>query len=133
MEANGKKHHILLLLALLTAVGLALPHLSFAASVPVSSGQRVGNNNGGFFRSQPRPASSPSSTPSSPKKQRFVVVKERSEEQVSVSIRQTIVVPPAEPKKSSTNKIYIPPRWVETEDGVLVLEPGHWVESKAEY
>ena len=128
MKANTKK----LLLACFIAVGLAPPHLSLAGSMPPSSGQRVGKSNGGFFRSEHR---SSHSTPTTPKRQKFIVVRERGKEPVSVSVDQTTVVLPAAPKKISTNKTYIPPRWVETESGVLVLEPGRWVEIKpgAEY
>ena len=128
VKANSKK----LPLACFIAVGLALPYVSSAGSVPLSSGQKGGKSNSGFFRSEHRPSHS---TPTAPKRQKFVVVRERVEEPVSVSVDQTIVVLPAEPKKISTNKIYIPPRWVETESGVLVLEPGRWVEIKpgAEY
>jgi len=128
VKANTKK----LLLPCFIAVGLALPHLGSAGGVPFSSGQRVGKSNSGFFRSEHR---SSHSTPTAPKRQKFVVVRERVEEPVSVSVDQTIVVLPAERKKISTNKHYIPPRWVETESGVLVLEPGRWVELKlgAEY
>ena len=134
MEANIKKRHGLLLLALFTAAGLALSPVSLAGSASFSSGQRVGNSNGGFFRSEPRLSRPAHSTRSSPKRLKFVVVEDRLEQPASVSVQQTIVVSPAEPKRSSTNKIYVPPRWVETE-GVLVLEPGHWAELEpgAEY
>jgi len=127
-----KKRYSPLLLALFTAVGLALPRLSFAGSVPLGSRQGVSKSNFGSVRSEPR---SRVSHPT-PKPQKFLVVRERSvEEPVSVSVHQTIVVSPPEPKKTAKNKIYIPPRWVETESGVLVLEPGRWVEFEpgAEY
>ena len=113
-----------MLLAFSVAVSLALSHLSFAASMPLNSGQRSGKSNSGFVRSEHRSSRASHPTPKQPK---FVVIRDRVEEPVSVSVDQTIVVLPAEAKKSS-NRIYILPRWVETESGVLVLEPGRWVE-----
>ncbi|MFQ5681942.1 MAG: hypothetical protein ACE5HC_01600 [Candidatus Binatia bacterium] len=52
-----------------------------------------------------------------------------------ISISQTIQhspTPTPRDQKSSvklTKKTYVPPRWIESAFGVLILEPGHWSET----
>jgi hypothetical protein len=113
---------------LLIAAGLVIADASVAGSVNGGSKRRVGKSDRSFHRS----SRAPHSTPKHPG---FVLVPDRMEEPISVSVRQTVVAPAAEPKQTPTNKIYIPPRWVEAGGGVLVLEPGRWiaVEAGAEY
>lgn len=59
----------------------------------------------------------------------MIVVDDR---QFSVSIQQTQQAAPSAPKATPKKKIYQSPRWVKTEHGVEVLEPGRWVEAGAE-
>ena len=53
---------------------------------------------------------------------------DRFSDTVVVTVQQTVVAPGQEPKKSKNNGIYVPPRWVDTEHGVQLLVPGHWVD-----
>ena len=111
------------ILTFFIAVGLGLPHLSFAGGMSARSGKSHS-----LLRATARSSEHAKPAPSSRKRRKFFVVRDRFEHPVSVSVQQTIVVPPAEPKKTAKNMVYIQPRWVEAEHGVLVLEPGHWIE-----
>ena len=110
-------------LTFLIAVVLGLPHLSFAGGVAARSGKSRG-----LIRATARSSEHVKPVPFSRKRRKFFIVQDRFEQPVSVSVQQTIVVPPAEPEKTAKNMVYIQPRWVETEHGVLVLEPGRWIE-----
>lgn len=114
---------IALVLTFIIAVGLGLPDLSFADRMSVRSGKSRS-----LLRTTTRSSGHVKPAPSSPKRQKFFVVEDRVGQTVSVSVQQTIVVPPAKPQKTATNMVYIEPRWVETEHGVLVLETGYWIE-----
>lgn len=63
----------------------------------------------------------------------IIVVEEGPSFPITVQIQQTGA--PEEKKKAAEpakKKVYVPPRWVETEHGVLVLEHGRWVEMESE-
>jgi hypothetical protein len=47
---------------------------------------------------------------------------------MSVTIEQTQVAAPPAPKTTSKNRIYVPARWEDTEYGVQVLQPSHWID-----
>jgi hypothetical protein len=119
-----------LVLAVFLAVGLGLTRSSFAGDIVARSGYGRG-----LFRAPTRSSGHVRHDQFSPKQQKFFVGEDRLEQPVSVRVQQTIVVSPPEPRNTTKNMIYIQPRWVETEHGVLVSEPGHWVklESGAEY
>ncbi len=57
---------------------------------------------------------------------------------ISPSTSNTVVIvsqsitTPIQHRPSPKKKFYMPPRWVETTDGVLVLEPGHWRDIKTD-
>jgi hypothetical protein len=121
---------IALVLTLFIAVGLGLPYLSFADRMSVRSGKSRS-----LLRTTTRSSGHVKPVPSSPKRRKFFVVQDPFEQTISVSVQQTIMVPPAKPEKKAKNMVYFQPRWVETEHGVLVLEPGHWLdlEPGAEY
>ncbi len=110
-------------LAFFITVILGLPRLGFAGGSPVRSGKSRG-----FFRASARSSEHVKPAPSSLKRRKFLVVQDQFDQPVPVSVQQTIAVSPAEPKKTAKNMIYTRPCWVETVHGVLVLEPGHWVE-----
>lgn len=124
MKPITKKMRLLVLvLALSVETGSGLIHVSLAGGMPARSGKSRS-----FLRVPARSAGHVKPVPFSPKRRKFFVVQDRVEQTVSVSVQQTIVAPPTEPQKRAKNMVYIHPRWVETEHGVLVLEPGHWVE-----
>ncbi len=123
MEPVTKIRLIASVLNFFIAVGLGLPNLSFAGGMSARSGKSRS-----FLRAKARSSEHVKPAPSSPKRRKLFVVQDRFEQPAPVSVRQTIVVPPAEPEKTAKNMVYIQPRWVETEHGVLVLRPGHWAE-----
>lgn len=45
-----------------------------------------------------------------------------------ITVQQTIVSPPQEPKKAKNKGVYVPPHWVDADHGVQVLVPGYWVD-----
>jgi hypothetical protein len=47
---------------------------------------------------------------------------------ISVTVEQAQSPYAAPPAKERKGRIYIPPRWVQGEYGVEVLEPGRWIE-----
>ncbi|HEX2386717.1 MAG TPA: hypothetical protein VHL99_09145 [Candidatus Binatia bacterium] len=48
-----------------------------------------------------------------------------------VTIQQSRSAPAAESPKAETNRVYVPPRWVDGGYGVQVLVPGYWSEAEA--
>jgi hypothetical protein len=50
-----------------------------------------------------------------------------SSDDISVTVEQTQSFHPA-PQKERKNRIYVPPRWVQGEYGVEILEPGRWID-----
>jgi hypothetical protein len=51
-------------------------------------------------------------------------------EQEVIIIQQFPPAPAVESKEPDTNRIYVPPRWVDGGYGVQVLEPGYWTDPK---
>lgn len=46
-----------------------------------------------------------------------------------VTVQQSQSAPAAEPQRTETNRVYIPPRWVDGGFGVEILVPGYWSEA----
>ncbi|HEU4343497.1 MAG TPA: hypothetical protein VFU31_18260 [Candidatus Binatia bacterium] len=51
-------------------------------------------------------------------------------EQEVVIIQQFPSAPAVESKEPAKNRVYVAPRWVDSEYGVQVLEPGYWTDPK---
>ena len=51
-------------------------------------------------------------------------------EQEVIIIQQFPPAPAVESREPAKNKIYVPPRWVDSGHGVQVLEPGYWTDAK---
>jgi hypothetical protein len=51
-------------------------------------------------------------------------------EQPVIIIQQLQPAAATEPSEPATNRIYVPPRWVDGGHGVEVLQPGYWTEPK---
>jgi hypothetical protein len=49
-----------------------------------------------------------------------------------IIIQQFQALATSEPRESTNNKIYIPPRWVDGGHGVQVLKPGYWSDPEEE-
>jgi hypothetical protein len=59
----------------------------------------------------------------------FIGVDELGGDQVII-IQQFQPAPTAEPREPATNRIYVPPRWMDGGHGVEVLQPGYWTDSQ---
>jgi hypothetical protein len=51
-------------------------------------------------------------------------------EQQVIIVQQVQPAPKVKPKEPATDKIFVPPRWVDAGHGVQVSQPGYWVEAK---
>jgi hypothetical protein len=51
-------------------------------------------------------------------------------EQPVIIIQQFQPAAATEPSEPATNRIYVPPRWVDGGHGVEVLQPGYWTDPK---
>jgi hypothetical protein len=51
-------------------------------------------------------------------------------EQPVIIIQQFQPTATTEPSEPATNRIYVPPRWVDAGHGVEVLQPGYWTDPK---
>jgi hypothetical protein len=74
------------------------------------------------------------STRHRPKPSRFrapLIADGISADDVSVTVEQTQSVYSTPAPKKPKNRIYVPPRWVQGEYGVEILEPGRWVDVDA--
>ncbi|MGH7772592.1 MAG: hypothetical protein ACREQA_10200 [Candidatus Binatia bacterium] len=130
-----------LVFVLFASVTLALPDCIFGGSDTFARGRGSGQGNVGSSRanvglqaSQGSPRASSlirSQTPGSNQpKIKIFLVDDVFEFSVSVHTIQAVSSPG--PRQSPKKRIYTPERWVETEHGVLVLEPEHWVEVETE-
>ena len=52
------------------------------------------------------------------------------DEQQVIIIQQFQPAAVAKPTETATNRIYVPPRWVDGGYGVEVLQPGYWADPK---
>jgi hypothetical protein len=52
------------------------------------------------------------------------------DEQPVIIIQQFQPAAATEPSEPATNRIYVPPRWVDGGHGVEVLQPGYWTDPK---
>ena len=51
-------------------------------------------------------------------------------EQPVIIIQQFQPAPITEPREPTTNRVYVPPRWVDGGHRVEVLQPGYWTDAK---
>jgi hypothetical protein len=91
----------------------------FAAAAIRSGGVRAG---AAGMKSAPRRRARQASRFHTP-----LIVDDISSPDVSVIVEQTQSVSPQATKRPK-NRVYVPPRWVQGDYGVEILEPGHWID-----
>ena len=121
--------------SLFVAVTLSLPASTLAGSVSIDTTPRGTNMRGATVSSTTPASHNPKSKPVPLHRNRPFFVDNPVVQPTSITIEQTQAAVPQTPKTTSKNRIYVAARWEDTEYGVQVLQPSHWIDldSGSEY